>query len=498
MLGPPRPPPEPSGEEAAFRSLSARLEGLWGTLFPGDDEHYTAVVVPSRPVDPGGWGADYEEERLLFLLIRLRNPRARMVYVTSRPIPPAVLEYYFELMRGVHASHLRSHLQLLCAHDTTPRPLAAKLLERPRLLARIRAAVFDPARAYLTVAESSPLERRLAIALDLPLNAADPSLAHHATGSGARRIFRQAELDIPAGVEGVRTEAEAVEAMAELQRRAPHLRRAVVRLEGSRGAGTVACPPATAPRAALEHAVRHLVPTEPGLSADGFRVRMAAEGAVVEEGMEEHALASAELRINPRRQVIAASTHDHVRTGAGGVSGLWFPAAPEYRRQLLDAGRRAAEVLAAAGIVSRVSVTFAVRPHAGGFALTALGLDLGMGPVVHSVLALRFLTGGSFEPQSGAFLTPSGAPKSYRSNDALRAERYRGLLPEDLVDLVAAHGLRFDPLSEAGILFHVIGGLTERGSIGLTAVGSDRAEADRHYQRAVRVLDEASADPRRP
>lgn len=397
------PPPwalDPAAEEAAFRGLQQRLEGLWSTLFPGDDEHYTSVVVPSRAVAPDEWGADYEEERLLVLLIRLRNPRARMVYVTSRPIPPPVLEYYFELLRGIPASHLRAHLHLVSVHDTSPRPLAAKILERPRLLARIRGAIFDPSRAYLTVSEASPLERALALALDLPLNAADPALHHHATASGARQVFARAGLDA---------------------------------------------------------------------------------GEVADAGA---AVASAEWRINPRRQVVAVSTHDHLPGGD-----LWFPASPAYRRDLLEAGRRAAEVLAACGVVSRVSVIFAVGFGERGVRLTALGLDLGMGPVVHSVLALRFLTGGSFDADTGAFLTPSGASKSYRASHAVGAGRYRGLLPEDLVDVVAAYRLRFDPLSESGVLFHAIGGLSERGSVGLTAVGGDRGEAERHHAQAIAILE---------
>ncbi|MET0551953.1 MAG: peptide ligase PGM1-related protein [Vicinamibacteria bacterium] len=397
---------DPAAQEAAFRGLKQRLEGLWSTLFPGDDEHYTSVVVPSRPVGPGEWGADYEEERLLFLLIRLRNPRARMIYVTSRPIPPPVLDYYCELLRGTPASHVRSHLQIFAVHDTTPRPLAAKILERPRLIARIRGAIFDPGRAYLTVSESSPLERTLALALDLPLNAADPALSHHATAAGARRVFDLAGLDVAgAGVDG------------------------------------------------------------------------------------DASVASAELRINPRREIVPVSTHEHLPDG-----GLWFPASPAYRRELLARGRRAAEVLAACGVVSRVSVTFAVRAGARGPHLRALGLDLGMGPVVHPVLALRFLTGGAFDADTGTFLTPSGASKSYRSSDAVGRGRYRGLLPEDLIDIAAAHHLRFDPRSESGVLFHAIGGLSERGCLGLTAVGSDRGEAERHHAHAVEVLDrEASS-----
>ena len=121
-------------------------------------------------------GASFYEERLLFLLIRLRNPRARVVFVTSQPVHPLVLEYYFQLLVGIPTSHARSRLTLLCAHDASPRPLTEKILERPRLLERIRQGIADRARAYLTVFNSTPLERKLAVLLGIPLNGVDPAL----------------------------------------------------------------------------------------------------------------------------------------------------------------------------------------------------------------------------------------------------------------------------------------------------------------------------------
>jgi len=48
--------------------------------------------------------ASFYEERLLFLLIRLRNPQSRMVYVTSQPVHPLILDYYFQLLAGIPAS----------------------------------------------------------------------------------------------------------------------------------------------------------------------------------------------------------------------------------------------------------------------------------------------------------------------------------------------------------------------------------------------------------
>ena len=77
------------------------------------------------------------EERFLFLLLLLRQPRLRMVYVTSMPIAPTIVEYYLALLPGVIPSHARARLSLVSVHDSSPRPLSEKLLERPRLLRRI-------------------------------------------------------------------------------------------------------------------------------------------------------------------------------------------------------------------------------------------------------------------------------------------------------------------------------------------------------------------------
>ena len=81
----------------------------------------------------------------------------------------------------------RARLTLLCVHDSSPRSLTEKILERPRVVERIRAGIADPSRAYLTVFNSTPLERRLAVLLRIPLNGVDPSLSALGTKSGSRR-----------------------------------------------------------------------------------------------------------------------------------------------------------------------------------------------------------------------------------------------------------------------------------------------------------------------
>src|SRR5262249_33169071 len=150
-------------------------------------------------------GATFYDERLLFLLIRLRNPRARMVYVTSQPVHPMTLEYYLQFLAGVPASHARTRLTMLATHDGTPRPLTETILERPRPTKRTRAWMADSWRAYLTVFTGTPLERKLAVLLGIPMNGLDPALCHLGSKSGSRKVFREAEVPMPAGFEDLKS-----------------------------------------------------------------------------------------------------------------------------------------------------------------------------------------------------------------------------------------------------------------------------------------------------
>src|SRR5437763_10654067 len=132
-----------TAEEAQerFDGLQRRLVPLWESMKEMTPDEQTIVVVPSLTLDkPEETGAELQayEERFLFLLFLLRQPRARLVYVTSQAINPSVIDYYLDLLPGVISSHARKRLFLVSPLDGSQRPLSEKLLERPRMLRRIR------------------------------------------------------------------------------------------------------------------------------------------------------------------------------------------------------------------------------------------------------------------------------------------------------------------------------------------------------------------------
>ena len=256
----------PPDVEARFEALQAKLVPLWHSIEGLNQDEQTIVVVPSVSIDMLEGSAiamQPYEERYLFLLLLLRQPRARIVYVTSQPILPSVIDYYLALLPGVIPSQARPRLFTVPVLDGTSRPLSLKLLERPRLLERIRALIPDPDRAHLVPFVTTTLERDLAVRLGIPMYGADPKHFALGTKSGCRRIFDDEGVVHPLGVENLRTVDDVVDAIANLRARRPAIAQVLVKLnEGVSGEGnalvdlrSVPEPGSRGERAAIQAAV---------------------------------------------------------------------------------------------------------------------------------------------------------------------------------------------------------------------------------------------------
>lgn len=490
-----------------FAALQLRLKEVWRAIEARTPLVHTSVVVPSLSFDPGELakiqGIEFYEERLLFTLIRLRDPRAHVIYVTSAPIHPEIVEYYLRLLPGVSAQDARSRLRLLSTFDRSARPLTEKILERPRLLARLRELIGDTSTAYLTCFNSSRLERDLALALGIPLNGVDPELVWLGTKSGSRDVFVAAGVECPRGVAGIHTRDDVVRALLALRVSKP-IGHAVLKLDESfAGAGNAiftyppALPESAAERsAAIESALADLQPTS-SFSTAAFLEKLSDMGGIVEEMIEGDGVRSpsVQMRVDPDGRLRLLSTHDQVLGGPIGQTylGCHFPADEQYRHLTVDAALRIGQVLRDRGVVGRFGVDFVALREDRGWGCFAIEINLRMGGTTFPFLALQFLTGGELDEGTRMFRTARGTAKYYFATDNLRSESYRGLSPDDFMQIVARHDLLFDPWSACGPVFHMIGALSEYGRVGVTCIGDSRQQAERIYDRVVRSLDAEGA-----
>ncbi|MBT9315487.1 peptide ligase PGM1-related protein [Leptothoe spongobia] len=497
-------------DESRFCQLQTQLTTCWQPINCFDREPRQILVVPSLSLDQEELrkveGVHHYEERLLFSLLHLRNPNTSLIYVTSQPLHPSIVDYYLELLPGIPSSHAENRLRLFSTYDGSQRPLTEKVLNRPRLIERIRHCL-SPQEAYMVCFNSTDWEKQLALTLNIPLMAVSPTLLELGTKAGSREIFAACDVPHPEGSSLTYCVKDLAIATAQLWERQPHLKRIVIKLnEGFSGEGNALLmldELATVAPGKVHHekrvssvldAFKHMRFQYMNETWGHFSRKIEELGAIAEAFIEGDIKRSPSVQghITPFGDVEILSTHDQILGGPDGqiFLGCRFPADEAYRMELQTIGRRVGEVLAQRGALERYSVDFiAVQTKQRYWELNAIEINLRKGGTTHPFMALQLLTNGNYNLEDGQFYTPQGQPKFYRASDNLQKDQYRGLLPNDLMDIIMVEQLHFNSIAGTGAAFHLMGCLSEYGKLGLTCIGNTPEEAEQIYEQVVTALD---------
>ena len=490
--------------QAEFNRLQKKLVPLWKSIERFSQDPQTIVVVPSMSVDAISSGAVMQayEERFLFLLLLLRQPRARLIYVTSQTILPSIIDYYLDLLPGVIPSHARQRLFLLSPMDGSVRPLSDKLLARPRLIERIRSLIMDPDRAHLVPFNTTNREKELALRLGIPMYGADPKFFPMGTKSGCRKIFTEENVPHPLGHEDIGSEEELLNAITQMRARKPSIEQVMVKLnEGVSGEGNaivdlnaLPVPGSSKEVAMLQERLRSMQFELEGVTYDSYMSKLQERKAVVEERImgEEFRSPSVQLRVTPLGAVELLSTHDQLLGGPSGQSylGCVFPADTGYAALITREAAKVGRRLAKEGVIGRFALDFVVLRSNVKWEPYAIEINLRKGGTTHPFLTLQFLTDGTYDPDTAIFTAPNGRQKFFVASDHVESPQYRTLTPDDLFDIVVRHNLHFGQTRQTGVVFHMMSALGELGRMGLTAVGNSHEEAKATYDRAIAVLNE--------
>src|SRR5438309_3920206 len=490
--------------QAEFDQLQKKLVPLWISIERVNQDPQTIVVVPSMSIDAIGSGAVMQayEERFLFLLLLLRQPRARLIYVTSQTILPSIIDYYLDLLPGVIPSHAHQRLFLLSPLDGSVRALSDKLLDRPLLIDRIRSLIMDPDRAHLVPFNTTNREKELAVRLGIPMYGADPKFFPLGTKSGCRKIFMEENVAHPLGVENLGSKEELIEAIVQMRSKKPSIKQVLAKLnEGVSGEGNAVIDLSGLPaagdskeKAMLEERLRAMQFELARVTYDSYMQKLQERKGVVEERImgDEIRSPSVQLRITPLGVVELLSTHDQLLGGPSGQSylGCTFPSDPGYAALITQEAVKVGRRLAKEGAIVRFALDFVgVRSNAT-WEPYAIDINLRNGGTTHPFLTLQFLTDGAYNPDTGIFTAPNGQQKFFVASDHVESPSYRTLTPDDLFDIVVRHDLHFDQTRQTGVVFHMMSALGELGRTGLTVVGNSHEDAKGMYERTVAVLDQ--------
>ena len=492
-------------DQAAYDTLQARLVPLWSSIDHLNTDEQTIVVVPSADIDVELSASELQayEERYLFLLFLLRQPRARMVYVTGQAIHPDIIDYYLDLLPGVIQSNARKRLFFVSPMEARFRPLSRKLLDRPQLIERIRSLIPNPDRAHLVPFMTTWDDRELAMRLGIPMYGADPAHARYGTKTEGRRLFSEAGVPHPRGTEALRSRTDVVEALMALRAAVPGLRKAIVKHnEGVSGFGNAVVDLSSLEPGTTAQDVDRLLDSLPVDAhvggVDGYFATLRREGGIVEERMEGEIIASpsVQLRITPLGNVELLSTHDQILGGASGqvFMGSRFPADPGYATQISTSARKVGERLAQRGVIGRFALDYIVLQRSdGAWDDYAIEVNLRKGGTTHPFLTLQFLTDGTYDEERAVFLAPDGTEKHYVAADHVTVDGLEALTPQDLLEVALMRNMHFDQTRLVGPVFHMLSAMPTHGFVGVTCVGDSAADAEHRYGRVLAFLAEEAA-----
>ena len=499
------------GTEKAFAELQERFAKHFHEIFLNDLAEKTIVIIPSLTLDSEMLktvkGVVHYEERLLCLLMLLRMPKTQVIYVTSIPIDNSIIDYYIHLLPGITGYHARQRLTMLSCFDASRKPLTEKILDRPRLIKRIRDQIKFPEMAHMTCFNVTDLEKQLALMLDIPLYGCDPRLLYLGTKTGSRRIFKNLGIPVPAGIENLQNENEIAAALLQLKKHNPALQRAVVKMnDGFSGEGNAIFyyREIDAENENAEYIIRDKMPeylkaVALNVCYDEYIRKFKTLGGIAEEFVEGHVKKSpsVQCRINPIGNVDIISTHDQL---LGGESeqvflGSSFPANSEYNKDIAVMGKMIANELKEKGVLGRFSIDFISVKEPGGWKHYAIEINLRKGGTTHPFLMLQFLTGGEFNWHEGVYIMPNGQPRSYFASDNVVDEKYKRLTPHDLIDIAMCNGILYDGARQSGVMFHMIGALSQYGKLGMVCIGQTVNEAKEFYAKTIKVLEKECNEP---
>ena len=504
----------PAADNDRFAQLQARLAPLFRDVFADPRAPRTVVVIPGLSMDQEiishVQGLSHYEERQLTLLMLLRLPNTRIVFVTSTPIDPVIVDYYLSLLPGIPHQQAQRRLTMLSAYHGSAITLTRKILDRPRLIARIRAAIGDTASAHMSCFNATEDEKQLALQLDIPLYACDPALSWLGGKSGSRAMFRAAGIELPPGSEDLCDANDIIAALTKLRTDNPTLSRAAVKLnDGASGEGNSAFRFDGAPDAAsagtdaLQRWIRDALPSKLAFEADGenwehYLHKFSTMRGIVEAWITGSGTCSpsAQQRVTPIGTIEMISTHDQVLGGSTGQKflGSTFPALPGYRLAIQESTRRVGLELCKRGVLGRYGVDFvSFRQADGTWRNVAIEINVRTGGTTHTFQTLQYLTNGQYDPATGEFRIPNGECRCYYATDNLQAAALKRLIPEDLIDIAVENDLHFDQSSMQGVTFNLIGALAEFGKLGVVSIAATPEDAMQRYRKTVQVLSDVAA-----
>lgn len=443
-------------------------------------------------------GIEHDEERFLYVIGYLRNPRTKIIYVSTNQIQPRIIEYYFDLLCSTQTernSYTKRFISIAVGRSVSGTTVTKRLLGSARLRQQILRHIPDKAAAVLRSFNSSPDEEALAVKLGLPLFAAQSQLVRFGSKSGSREVFKAVDLTPPFGVDQIHSAAQLYKAIQTIKRHNHNCQHVALTFNSSvSGVENATLTLKGWPRsfAGLVRFLKtQMQPSSSTLSAEQYLEKFYTSGGIAEERLtgDQTCSPSAQVIIQPDKTVVITSTHERLfdKITKQKNLGARFPARPKLRPTIVAQAKRIGTFLAKRGVIGPFSIDFMSVKRHGRWSTYPLEINLHEGYTTYSYQLVKMLTRATVQPDT-AMRTATGRKVYYYVYNNISNPDYVGLEPGTLIDLVSAAGLAFDRSTNIGITLHVLGAVQRCGKFGAICIARSPQAAEQLFLLLQRVV----------
>ncbi|EFC42140.1 hypothetical protein NAEGRDRAFT_69956 [Naegleria gruberi] len=175
----------------------------------------------------------------LFRILDLLDPNVEVVYVTSEPLDSDVLSYVCKLLEFGGVEEPMRRLKVITPESNDKYPdstsLSSLVYYSQRTMRHLRTLVMGKT-AYLVPGQLGKDDLRLAIKLQLPILGSDPvNSTIYGTKSGSKRIFAQAEVNMPFGIYDIYEEEDLISNLSRKLMEYPQYSRWIIKIDNEYG-----------------------------------------------------------------------------------------------------------------------------------------------------------------------------------------------------------------------------------------------------------------------
>jgi hypothetical protein len=457
-------------------------------------------------------GLKYYEERMLFFLFLLSYKKTKIIYVTSENFNTNLFDYYIRLIskKRKEIDEMKSRFTHIEVLDDKHLSLTNKILSSKKILRQISKKIVDKKTAVLRCYNPTADERKLAVALQVPLFGSGEKFDYVGTKSGGRKVFSSAGLALIPGTGYIKSFSDLTVAMAKLIKNYPLRKRLIIKLDkGASGRGNCIF---NHEQLLLDNDLEVSAQTEvnklASLIKNQFKKYCQFElttetpenyvkefnriGGIVELYIkgEIKFSPSVQLAISVQGTPSIVSTHEQILGGLESQKflGCAFPSLPDHRKSIVQEAKKVAIWMAKKGMIGNFGIDFIVnrdtpkdKPE-----VYPIEINLRKGGTTHPFRIAHYLTKSKYK--ADGLLYSGKTPIYYLSRDLIENKEYKKISANELIELVKGSKIHFNKYSKRGVLVFMPGAITKYGKFGAICIGHSSAEAENYYKKLIRLI----------